>query len=346
MARNKGEGSIFQRPNGSWMAQLDLGIVDGKRKRRTVTAKTKKELLQRMNEVKTSIQTQTYKDINRITFGEYLQKWLLLKQSLQQLKPSTMRGYEINIRTHISPALGRIQLQKLTTPILNDFYAKMMNTRCPRGNKTLSPRTILRMHNIIHNCLEFAVRDNLIVRNVASYTIRPKIRIKEMKALTSDEIAKFVQAAREYQALPSTRTKNVYPSLMLALTTGCRRGEILGLQWKNTDLTNCSIKIEQAILELGGDVIVETPKTEKSRRTISIPQNMVDILREHRQWSTGTYVFPVKNNLDKPMKPENLNRFFRAVLKYAGMKFRFHDLRHTNISQMLLNGVDLRTAMA
>ncbi|QDR82965.1 tyrosine-type recombinase/integrase [Sporomusa termitida] len=346
MARAKGEGTISQRKDGSWIAQYDLGTVNGKRKRKTLTGKTKKDVLQKLNDLKVTLQTQTYTDINRISFGDYLLQWFELKKTLQQIKASTLRGYEINMRMHIIPELGHIQLQKLTTSMINNFYAKKMKQNCFDSEKPLSATTILRMHNIIHNCLEFAVRDNLIIRNVADHAIRPKVRKKEMKALDNNEIKKFVQAVKEYQSLPSTRTKNVYPSLMLTLSTGCRRGEILGLRWKNVDFRNKTVKIEETVLELGGDVIVETPKTEKSRRTISIPDEMVEILKRHRQYAKGTYVFPVKNNMDKPMKPENVVRFFRAVLKHAGMKFRFHDLRHTNISQMLLNGVDLSTAMA
>lgn len=106
---------------------------------------------------------------------------------------------------------------------------------------------------------EFAVRDNIIIRNVDNYTIRPKVRAKEMKALNNDKIKKFVQTVKEYQDLPSTRTKNVYPALMLALATGCRRGEILGLKWENVNLQNKTIKIEETVLEIGGDVITETP---------------------------------------------------------------------------------------
>jgi integrase len=346
MARAKGEGTISQRKDGSWIAQYDLGTVNGKRKRKTLTGKTKKEVLQKLNDLKVSIQTQTYTDINNISFGDYLQNWLNLKKNLQKIKPSTVRGYEMYIRNHIFPDLGHIPVQKLTTPMLNKFYADTIKKKCMEKEEFLSPRTILRIHNIIHNCLEFAVRDNIIVRNVAKYSIRPKIHSKEMKALTDAEINKFVRAVKEYQELPSTRTKNVQPALLLALATGVRRGELLGLKWENVDFKNKTIKIEETILELNGEVVVETPKTEKSRRVISIPANMIDVLRKHRQYATGKYVFPVKNDFDRPMKPGNLIRFFKAVIKFADMKFRFHDLRHTNISQMLLNGVDLRTCMA
>jgi integrase len=122
-----------------------------------------------------------------------------------------------------------------------------------------------------------------------------------------------------------------------------RRGEIAALQWSDIDLDNNCIHVNHSIMEINGRCTLDTPKTESSLRTIYISPSMTAILRKHRKNATGKYVFPAITNLDKPMMPSRIYTLFSKVIESVGLKCKFHTLRHTHITQLLENGVNIKT---
>lgn len=219
--------------------------------------------------------------------------------------------------------------------MLHAFYTSLVNK--------VSAHTVHKVHNIINNSFKFAVRDGIIALNPAANALLLKFTIQKKSALSSEELLKLMVAAKEYQAQRTTKTKNVYPLISLVVNTGRRRGELAALQWNDVDLDNHCITINYALMEIGSKCILSTPKTESSIRTIHITSAVAEILRQHRKIATGIYVFPALNNPDVPMRPTNINRLFYAVIKKAGLKCGFHTLRHSHITHLIENNVNIKT---
>jgi integrase len=337
--RANGEGTISQRSSdGRWIGQISVPNPDPKacrQIRKTVSGKTQAECKKRLEELKKKFETNTYTLPTKLTYTEYLKSWLEQKSKLEKLKPSTIATHSNRIKLYIDPYFGKAEIQKITLQMLNSFYTALAGK--------VGAHTVHKVHNIINNSFKFAVRDGLIPFNPATNALLPKFIIEQKSALSSDDLAKLMSTAKAYQSQPTTKTKNAYPLISLAVNTGCRRGELAALQWDEVDLENNTITIRQAVMEINGHCLIGTPKTESSIRTIYISPAMTEILEGHRQVATGKFVFPALNNPDKPMMPSHINRFFYAVTKKAGLKCGFHTLRHSHITQLIENGVNIKT---
>lgn len=129
----------------------------------------------------------------------------------------------------------------------------------------------------------------------------------------------------------------------MALVSGLRRGELLALTWDNIDFKTSRIYVTNSVCELKDKVIIKTTKTDASKRSIIIPNFMLDILREHRKnFATGRVVFPNTEDKDKPQAPSNICRVYRKILSFAGVKSSLHILRHTNITNLITAGTDIK----
>ncbi len=337
--RAYGEGTLSQRKSdGRWIGQLTVpnpNPKDYRQIRKTVSGKTQAECKKKLDDLKRQLASNTYVQPTKITFVSYLSTWLEQKANLEKLKASSIATHASRIRLYIKPYFGNIEIQKVTLTMLHAFYTSLVNK--------VSAHTVHKVHNIINNSFKFAVRDGIVALNPAANALLPKYTVQKKSALSSDELLKLMGTAKEYQAQRTTKTKNVYPIISLAVNTGCRRGELAALQWSDVDLDNHCITINHALMEIGGKCILSTPKTESSIRTIHITSAMVEILRQHRKIATGIYVFPALNNPDVPMRPTNINRLFYAVIKKAGLKCGFHTLRHSHITHLIENNVNIKT---
>lgn len=338
--RANGEGTISQRSSDKrWIGQITLPNPNprsNKQIRRTVSAKTQTECRKKLEKLKNQLADNTYVPPTKLTYGEYLVKWLEQKEKLEKLKISTIETHQQRINSYIKPELGHYEIQKITLQIINAFYTKLAGK--------LSAHTVHKVHAIINNSMKFAKRDGLIIFNPAADALLPKFITKQKQALSSAEITKLLAAAMIYQRKKTTQTKNAYPLIALGINTGMRRGELAALQWSDVDLNSKAITIKHSLIELNnGKCRLETPKTESSLRTIYISDKMADMLSKHREKATGLYVFPAKGKPNVPMSPNNICRFFRTIVKQAGLKCGIHILRHSHITQLLENGINLKT---
>lgn len=334
--RANGEGTISQRKSdGRWIGQISLYTPDGKTKRICVSDKTQQGCKKKLDATKLKYQNKPYVQPTRQMFVQYLDTWLNQKAKLEKLKSSTIDTHKKRINTHIKPFFKNIEIQKITVQMLNNFYTILTDK--------VSAHTVHKIHNIINNSLKFAVRDGLIPYNPATNALLPKFTIPKSTALSSDELTQLIEAARKYQNRPTTKSFNTYPLIALAINTGMRRGELAALQWCDIDLDNKCIHINHAIMEIRGHCFIDTPKNESSRRTIFISPAMTEILRNHKKVATGKFVFPSITNLDKPMMPSRIYTIFSKVINSIGLKCKLHTLRHTHITQLLENGVNIKT---
>lgn len=328
--RGNGEGSIRQRTNGTWEARV---LLDGRSK--SLYGRTRQDVAKKL--------AATIRDHDkglpvardeRQTVGHYLTTWLEAVQS--QIRPSSHRRYSDYVRVHLSPELGRIPLARLTPQQVQAFYARKLD-------EGLSRSTVHHLHGVLHRALKDALRMGLVQRNVTELVRAPRRTTREMAALSQEQAQKFLETVR------GDRFEALY---VLALTTGMREGELLGLRWQDVDLECATLHVYMSVQETSGRFILAEPKTAYSRRSITLALTAVEALQLHRirqneerlklgaAWDTSLdLVFP--NRFGGLMVPDNLaKRSFKRHLLEAGLpEIRFHDLRHTAATLLLSQGV-------
>ena len=244
------------------------------------------------------------------------------------------------VRGHIVPAVGHLQLAKLSPQHVQSF----INDKLAEG---LSPRTVQYLHAVLRRALNQALKWDLLPRNVATLVEPPRVRRPEVQPLTTDQVQIFLEATR------GDRLEALYT---LVLAVGLRQGEALGLRWTDLELDGGTLSVRTALQRIGGKLCLVEPKTARSRRTITLPPVVVSALRLHRarqlqerllagaNWQDTGLVFTT--TIGTPMDARNLTKRFQKALKGAGLpKKRFHDLRHTCASLLLVQGVHPRVVM-
>jgi integrase len=327
--RGNGEGSITRRKDGLYMARYWVETPKGP-KRRTLYGKTREGARDKMARALADRVDGLVFDDENATVGEYLDSWL--KGSVRgSVRQSTLDRYEIAVRVHIKPALGRLKLRKLTPAHLAGFY----QDRLAAG---FAPASVNKLHVTLHKALDQAVRWRMVPRNVAEAVNAPRPAPPEMRTLSGAETRGLLEAAR------GDRLEALY---VLAVHTGMRQGELLALKWRDIDLENTKIGVRRTITMSEGRISLGEVKTKKSRRTIRLNQAAVRALRGHLARQIGhveslgdlyrDHGLVFASEVGTPMNPTNLRRrSFAALLKRANLpRIRFHDLRHTCATLLL-----------
>ena len=331
--RGKNEGSLHQRPNGTWRAQLS---VDGRRISKGF--KTKAEAQEWLRNTQTQVESGFDYHAGKITLAEYLPVWL--ENHRVTLRPKTADQYQRIIEKHILPRLGGTQVKNLRITRVEQFYSELVQSG-------LGVRTVRIVHTILHRAFEKALRYGLVVSNPTQGATLPRYKQGEMQVLDESQVTQFLVAAQDspYQAL-----------YFLALTTGMRQGELLGLKWIDLQWHSGALLVQRQVQDIRGQgTIYQEPKTRASRRTIKLGEVTLQVLRLHRErqqalkasagnrWKENDLIFPSK--IGSPLDPSNLRLDYKRVLETAGLpKIRFHDLRHTAASLMLNHGVPVIVA--
>ena len=333
--RGHGEGSIYQRSDGRWAASISL--EGGKRK--TFYGKTRREVQEQLKTALHEQQKGLFVTGPQQKVGQFLTHWLenVHKQSIRS---RTYERYEEIVRLHLVPGIGHHQLQKLSPQHLQSFYTKKLE-------EGLSPTTVISFHNVLHKALETAVRWNLISRNTCDLVSPPRRKHFEIQPLSTEQVQQLLATARGHR---------LEALFILALASGLRRGELIGLKWQDINFLTGMLQVRRILTrvpsKLPGKGYVEAePKTDKGRRSILLPPFVIEALREHRvkqlesklkagsAWqdhdyvfctSIGTHLNPTRDVLDQ----------LKALLQKAGLPdIRFHDLRHSAATMLLGMGV-------
>jgi len=276
------------------------------------------------------------------TVGEYLKYWL--ENYGINLRQTTHESYKSFIDLHIVPEIGSIQLAKLKPTHLDKLYTKKLKEGRADGKPGgLSARSVRYIHTIIREALKHAVKRDLIFRNVAEKVDPPRQRKKEQKAWTAKQAQQFLQAVAEHQH---------YPLYLLALATGMRRGELLGLHWADVDLDRGIIVVRNSLVAIRkGAVLQENVKTQGSRRAIKISPNVTHVLRKHKALQEQARIVLGYDNkglvflslAGTPISPRNLTRHFESVIEKEKLpKIPFHSLRHTNATMLAQANVHMK----
>ena len=316
------------------MSQYTVYTAEG-RKRRTLYGRTRQEVANKLAKSLSDREDGIIFDAGKTTVREYLSRWL--SDSVKgTVRTSTFERHEQIIRVHLVPTLGRIKLKTLTPANVRGLHREKLDAG-------LAPATVRKIHSTLHKALSQAVSDGLIPRNAADVKA-PRATPEEMRPLSETEARVFLDVARE----SGDRFEPLY---VLAITTGLRRGELLGLRWEDLDLERKTLRVSRALVREGGHHILGETKTKRGRRRVELTTRTVSALKIHRKRQleervrlSGLYedqglVFATSTG--KPVNPENLvKRSFKPLLVKAALpEIRFHDLRHTCATLLFGRGV-------
>jgi integrase len=342
-------GNITRRGKSSWRIKFDIGHdpLTGKRRYHTETIRgTKADAVTLISRRLAERGEGQLVERNAITVAKYARHWLT---TIAPAKTSgkTLERYGEIVEKHIIPNIGLVELQKLDGPQIDSFYSKLATSGRRDGNGGLSPQTVRHIHRLLSLVLASAVKaKKLGISPMAAVQTTPKVRRPDIQVLDSTEIAIL---------FAHLKGRSLYMPVLLAASTGMRRGEVLALRWKDLDLDKATLKVVQVVELVGGNVSLKEPKTERSRRTIALPDRLVQELRTHRKeqmefclkLGVGRFelVFP---HWDGSLRnPSHFTKAFSREVTSAKLPHvTFHGLRHTHITHLLRSGVPVHVVSA
>jgi integrase len=276
-------------------------------------------------------------DSTQVTLDRFVENWLNGKELAR--RPKTVIQYRQVVQQHILPFLGRMRLQEIQPVHIQKLYS--IKKEEGRG-----ARTIQLIHAILHNILKQAEREGILSHNSVDAVERPKVEQAEMQILNEEQIRQFLSAAS------GSPFETVY---YLALTTGMRASELLGLKWSDVDGKKSTLFVHRQMQYIAGQgYIFSQPKTQAGRRQIKVGASTLKELEAHRnrqsiqksiageRWQENDLIFPT--TIGTPLDYKRVTKEFKRLLKRAGLpEIRFHDLRHTSLNTLMEMGLPVNT---
>jgi integrase len=285
------------------------------------------------------------------TLAEYLlEVWLPKHRVLTNLKASTYETYKMLILVYINPSIGHLRIDEISTEHLENFYIEMQNKgrkkTLKNGTIALSSKTVRNIASVIHKALKDAVRLKQIAFNPSDSALKPKLTAPDIDFMTPENLMKYVASIQGHR---------YGPVLQLVALTGMRRGEILGLSWKDIDFKAGAINIHRTLIRAGNQTIFDTPKSKKSKRTIEID---IDTMQKLQAWKIAQNIerlalggewadtenLIVTDQTGSVPSFSAFARMFKKTLNNAGlMEMKFHSLRHSYVIAALRSGGALKS---
>ncbi|MFI9276043.1 tyrosine-type recombinase/integrase [Kitasatospora sp. NPDC052896] len=360
--RANGDGTVYQRKDGRWEAAGYVLAPGDTRKRVRVYGTTRKEALAQLTEKIATSNRGIPAPTAQGSVAAFLAYWLETV-AVHRLRENTHTRYTAVVRLYVIPGLGKKKLAKLTAKDVRTWLDHLRTTCqcCARGldttrdhpqccavgkccRKRLSPLTLAYVHSVLKSALEHAVREEEIPRNVARNVRMGTPRPRRFEPLTAEEARALLAA---------TNGHRLSALFELALRTGLRKGELLGLRWEDLDLAGATASIRRTLQRTNSSGLAALPtKTHSSERRIALPTECLHSLEQHRDrqhqereaagagWKASGYVFTRPDG--NPIEGTTLTRHFNTLLRRAALRrIRFHDLRHSAATLLLEQGVEL-----
>jgi integrase len=341
--RDQGTGHIRQRGKNSWRLKFDDGRApSGKRIVRYVTFRgTKRQAQAELNRLLHSRNQGTYVDPTKMTVAEYLEHWLTVDID-RRVAAKTAERYRGMVRNQLIPRIGSVPLRKLTATHIEALEADLQRTGHVKGRRSgegLTAQSVRHAHKILSQALTHAVRTEVLFRNPAQQVKPPRPPRHEIVILTKAECAALLQCAAHTP---------LHLLVLVGITTGMRRGELLALRWSDLDLKAGRLTVNQSMERVDGKITFKPPKTAGSRRTITLPAITVEGLIAHRATQATERLRLGLGKADlvftrpdgEPMEASSITKGFGKLIKAAGVRrITLHGLRHTHISHQLIDGV-------
>jgi integrase len=331
---------------GTWYLRVELPRdANGSRQRRRDTFRgSKKDAEKRLREIIREVECGGSVDAARITFAQLVERWL--ETTEHRVGTLTFASYRAHVRFYIIPELGALRADAVRPAHVEKALTRWATVARNDGHKGhLSPRSVAHIFNTLRSACKWAVRTGILNRNPVDAVSAPRVERREMRALGLDGIAELVAAARGSE---------LEDPIAVALGTGLRRGELLGLRWPDVDLEKARLSVKRSVETVDGITRTKPPKTARSARTISLPTSVVEILvrrraiQRERRMMLGLgrddqgWIFTRAD--ETAWDPAAFSLFFARLVKRSKLQHvRFHDLRHSFGTLALASGVDLKT---
>ncbi|BBZ74137.1 tyrosine-type recombinase/integrase [Mycobacterium paraseoulense] len=337
--RASGEGSIRQRPNGTWEARISyVDSATGGRKSHSVYAKTAEAVRDKLDQARDRIKEQApVRDSSQLV-ADWLTHWSGTSLEASNRKESTKELCRGIVRKHlVPPPLGTMRLDRLRKTDIDGLIVELRR----RG---LSDATVRRVYTVLRGALDDAVLDGLVARNPCQLVRRPGAEHKEARHLDADDVSAVLKAAEgsRYRAV-----------LVLIAATGLRRGEALGLHWQHVNLNEGWLKVRSTVRRVNDELTITEPKSERSRRTVPLSPAIVAMLKAQKahqaaerlhagdRWTDTGLVFTTE--FGTPVEPRNLLRTIKVAAARAGVdNVGVHTLRHSAAVAWLEAGVHIK----
>ncbi|WP_337017323.1 tyrosine-type recombinase/integrase [Oceanobacillus massiliensis] len=309
-----------------WSFSVDIGIdpITKKRKQKTASGfSSKKEAQIAAEELEKQIRDKTYIEVTEQTLKQFIDEW---SESVakNRMRESTYYNRLGIINNKIVPVLGYVKIKDIEPSTVQSYYNKLIN------EDKLSTSYVRTIHNLLSSIFKYAKKWDKVKVNIMEKVDAPIPNHKEMKTWNKDEASKFLDA---------TKDAPTHIAYVLAVYTGMRMGEILGLRWKDIDFSNQTIHIVQTLVRIDGGFTFQEPKTRNSKRQIAIDDYVVSELEKRKEQQETNSELVVTTGIGTPYSPRNLQRNFNMLIKKAKVpKIRFHDLRHTHATLLLKLG--------
>lgn len=341
-------GHIDRRSQGSWELKFDAGrdLLTERRLTKTATVRgTKREAERELRNLLSAVDSGRFADAGKLTLGAWLDRWLEARR--HSIAPKTAERYGELKDKHITPKIGSTLLSKVTTVLLNDFYADRLARGRLDGKGGLSPQTVRHLDRLLHRAFHDAIKARLLALNPTDYVDRPKVDRKPKRTLQDGELPALLRKAEGGR---------LHAPVFMILATGIRRGELLALRWRNLDLDIGQAEIIQTVEDTkAGGLRLKDVKTAAGRRRVDLPASAIRMLRAHQLeqkklhlalglgWSPDTFVFP---GVDGELwRPRNFTKAVTALAKSAGISgFSPHAGRHDHFTRLLKAGIHPKVA--
>jgi integrase len=337
--RSNGEGTLRRRADGRWEAALTYTGEDGRIRRHSVYGRSQSEVRAKLDEARRRLDVGEPVKDSTMTLAAWVETWVTTALAATDLKVTTRENYATVARTHLVPApFGARPLAKLRPTDVESLLVR-------KRSAGLSASTVRRVHLVLRACLATAVRDGLIARSPAASVRSPRVERREAHALEAQQVGALLKAA----------AGDPLEALWLLLAgTGLRRGEALALSWGDVDLGAGTVRVRATLARTSEGLVRTPPKTDRSRRTVPLPRQVVEALRAHRAgqladrlavgpaWVDSELVFCTA--IGTPLDPRNVFRAFTKLTKRAGLAGLAtpHTLRHSAATRLLEGGADIR----
>ena len=349
--RANGEGTIIKNiRNGvqkGWRASITIGRDDnGKIKRKEFTGKTQADVKKKLEEYKKEMLLGTISTDDKITVSEWYYTWLF-DYRIKDLKPKSFEKYEGIYRNYIKDSeLGKVKLKDLRATHIQRYYNKLQN----QDNKP--PSTIKGINTRLKPCLGEAERQGYINKNYCKMVTLPKDNsTKNIQVLSQSEQQRFISAIQGHK---------LEILFLIALSTGLRLGELLGLKWNDINLNTGMLTVNRTLSRIKNqttgkyEIIEQIPKTKNSNRVIPIPSNVLTKLKEYKKiqgkqrlfvgeaYINNNYVFT--DDIGNPIDDKRPGRNLKSILKKLDIEpIKFHALRHTYATRLFEANVPPKT---
>ena len=343
-------GNITRRGKTSWRLKFDLGAdpATGERRIEYVTVRGSKkdaeaELSRRLNQVEEG----GYVNRSDATIGEYARHWAATIAP-SRAAPKTLERYVEIIEKHIVPQIGTVALQKLTGSRVDEFYQHLRTNGRRNRKGGLAAQTVQHIHRLLSQILSSAVKAGALrISPMAAVQTTPKVRREEVHILDDAQLGTL---------LKHLKGRAIYMPVLMAASTGMRRGEILALRWSDIDLDRQTLQVAQVVEQTSDGLAIKEPKTDRSRRTIALPARLIPELRQHRRAqselrlklgqgkSANDLVFPTWEG--ELRSPQSFSKEFAREVDACDLDVTFHGLRHTHITHLLRSGVPVHVVSA